>query len=127
MATEYKAKSDELIRSDERENQLHNVVLFKLSLRSLSNITLILPLSGLFFCFVTGYIFQAEEIHETHCRVSIIVMKKLSETLNICFCWFSYELFMFFLNKIFLFQHNYCNLIGVTYNKNKQLIFECYL
>lgn len=29
-------------------------VLFKLSLRDLSNVTLILPLSGLFICFVSG-------------------------------------------------------------------------
>ena len=66
MDTEKSNKSDEL-----RGNQANeNIVLFRLSLRTLSNITLILPLSGLFICFVTGYIFQAEEIHETHCRVS---------------------------------------------------------
>lgn len=54
----------------------NNVVLFKLSLRSLSNITLILPLSGLFICFITGYIFSPEEIHETHCRVSIFPLTR---------------------------------------------------
>jgi hypothetical protein len=75
MVTENKLKSDELkINDDDERNrqqqQLHNVVLFKLSLRSLSNITLVLPLSGLCFCFITGYIFQPGEIHETHCRVS---------------------------------------------------------
>lgn len=75
MDTEKSNKSDELKRNDESGNQesqgnVENIVLFRLSLRSLSNITLMLPLSGLFICFVTGYIFQAEEIHETHCRVS---------------------------------------------------------
>ena len=77
MDTEKLTKSDELTRNDDRGNREsqpnQNIELFRLSLRSLSNITLILPLSGLFICFVTGYIFQAEEIHETHCRVSILI------------------------------------------------------
>ncbi len=41
-------------------------------LREICIVTLFLPLGGLFVCFVTGYIFQAEEIHETHCRVNVI-------------------------------------------------------
>jgi hypothetical protein len=77
MDTEKSTKSDELTRNDDRGNREsqanENIELFRLSLRSLSNITLILPLSGLFICFVTGYIFQAEEIHETHCRVYNII------------------------------------------------------
>lgn len=82
MATEKSSKSDELMMRNENNDRRtenandENLVLFRLSLRSLSNITLILPLSGLFFCFVTGYIFQAEEIHETHCRVSIVCKRK---------------------------------------------------
>ncbi|KAG5684612.1 hypothetical protein PVAND_013837 [Polypedilum vanderplanki] len=80
MATEHKTKSDELTkRSGESDgtsinnSNNDNVVLFRLSLRALSNWTLMLPLTGLFICFVTGYIFQAEEIHETHCRVYNII------------------------------------------------------
>lgn len=79
MAAEKSNKSDELrtttneVTDSGRNVVNENIVLFRLSLRSLSNITLILPLSGLFICFVTGYIFQAEEIHETHCRVSIFL------------------------------------------------------
>ncbi|CAG9802482.1 unnamed protein product [Chironomus riparius] len=77
MDTDKSTKSDELTRNDDRGNREsqanENIELFRLSLRSLSNITLILPLSGLFICFVTGYIFQAEEIHETHCRVYNII------------------------------------------------------
>lgn len=33
---------------------LKPVTLFKLSMRDLSNVTLVLPLSGLLICFVTG-------------------------------------------------------------------------
>lgn len=33
-------------------------------------ITALLPLVTLFICFVTAYVFQYDEVHETHCRVS---------------------------------------------------------
>lgn len=33
-------------------------------------ITALLPLVTLFMCFVTAYVFQYDEVHETHCRVS---------------------------------------------------------
>jgi hypothetical protein len=74
MAFEKKANSDGPASSkDEPRDDLSNVTLFKVSLRDISLVTLMLPLSGLFICFITGYIFQAEEIHETHCRVSVHV------------------------------------------------------
>lgn len=51
METEQKVtKSNE--RVSERNEQ--NMTLFKLSMRDLSNVTLILPLSGLLFCLITG-------------------------------------------------------------------------
>jgi hypothetical protein len=45
-------KKSEKSRND--GNSVDDVVLFKLSMRDLSNVTLVLPLSGLFICFVTG-------------------------------------------------------------------------
>jgi len=41
-----------------------------LSFRRLCLATVGLPLVSLLFCFVTAYIFQQDDIHETHCRVS---------------------------------------------------------
>lgn len=41
-----------------------------LSFRKLCLATVGLPLVSLLFCFVTAYIFQQDDIHETHCRVS---------------------------------------------------------
>lgn len=106
METEYKAKSDELMKSggsdstplNNNNHNNNNVVYLKINLRTLSNITLFLPLSGLFFCFVTGYIFQGEEIHETHCRVSypekysIMLVKRTNKNL--------FELVFFLLIKL---------------------------
>ncbi|RLU25762.1 hypothetical protein DMN91_001921 [Ooceraea biroi] len=40
-----------------------------LSFRRLCLATVGLPLVSLLFCFVTAYIFQQDDIHETHCRV----------------------------------------------------------
>ncbi|EFN61661.1 Post-GPI attachment to proteins factor 2-like [Camponotus floridanus] len=40
-----------------------------LSFRKLCLVTVGLPLVSLLFCFVTAYIFQQDDIHETHCRV----------------------------------------------------------
>lgn len=45
--------------------ELHNeqsTTLFKVSLRDLSNVTLVLPLSGLFICFVTGWVSLATAV-----------------------------------------------------------------
>ena len=39
-----------------REDDQKDVTLFKLSMRDLSNVTLVLPLSGLFVCLITGYV-----------------------------------------------------------------------
>lgn len=36
-------------------------------------ITAALPMVTLFVCFVSAYIFQSEEIHETHCRVYNVI------------------------------------------------------
>lgn len=35
--------------------------------------TLLLPLCSMFICFTTAYIFQPDDIHETHCRVYNII------------------------------------------------------
>lgn len=35
--------------------------------------TLLLPLCSMFVCFTTAYIFQKDDIHETHCRVYNII------------------------------------------------------
>ncbi|XP_065072823.1 post-GPI attachment to proteins factor 2-like [Ochlerotatus camptorhynchus] len=43
------------------------------SFRYICVFTLILPLGTLFVCFVSAYVFQPEEIHETHCRVYNVI------------------------------------------------------
>lgn len=40
------------------------------SFRKLCVTAVVLPFITLLFCFVTAYIFQHDDIHETHCRVS---------------------------------------------------------
>ncbi|XP_043505782.1 post-GPI attachment to proteins factor 2-like [Polistes fuscatus] len=40
-----------------------------ISFKKLCMFTVCLPLFSLLFCFVTAYIFQQDDIHETHCRV----------------------------------------------------------
>ena len=46
------------------------MVYFMISFRQLCVVTVSLPLCALLICFVTAYIFQPDDIHETHCRVS---------------------------------------------------------
>lgn len=43
------------MEGESQKNQ-ENPTLFKLSIRNLSNVTLILPLTGLFVCFVSGWV-----------------------------------------------------------------------
>ncbi|PSN54652.1 hypothetical protein C0J52_01080 [Blattella germanica] len=45
-------------------------VYFMISFRQLCIVTVSLPLCALLICFITAYIFQQDDIHETHCRVS---------------------------------------------------------
>ncbi|CAO1417188.1 unnamed protein product [Diamesa hyperborea] len=85
MSSEIKNTNDSGLEEKELQSQklstidntsdeyLLNLPLFKVSLRVICLVTLFLPLGGLFICFVTGYIWQAEEIHETHCRVYNII------------------------------------------------------
>lgn len=58
---------DSPTKKDVRPNA---IVYFTLSFRQLCLFTVSLPLVALFTCFVTAYIFQQDDIHETHCRVS---------------------------------------------------------
>ncbi|XP_063239730.1 post-GPI attachment to proteins factor 2-like [Bacillus rossius redtenbacheri] len=48
-------------------------IYFMINFRELCLITLSLPLSALFICFITAYIFQQDEIHETHCKVYNVI------------------------------------------------------
>lgn len=48
-------------------------VTLMVSLKKICLATLLLPLCSMFTCFVTAYIFQPDEIHETHCRVRIFI------------------------------------------------------
>lgn len=46
------------------------IVHYMLSFKHLCLVTVLCPLAALFVCFVTAYVFQYDDIHETHCRVS---------------------------------------------------------
>ncbi|XP_021694952.1 post-GPI attachment to proteins factor 2-like isoform X2 [Aedes aegypti] len=52
-----------------RKLAVHLIVSF----RDICVFTLVLPLGTLFVCFVSAYVFQPEEIHETHCRVYNVI------------------------------------------------------
>lgn len=52
---------------------LQFVVHFLASFHDICVVTAMLPLFTLLCCFVSAYVFQADEVHETHCRVSILI------------------------------------------------------
>lgn len=49
------------------------VVHYMLSFKQMCLVTVLCPLVALIICFVTAYIFQADEIHEDHCRVCFVL------------------------------------------------------
>ncbi|XP_049888222.1 post-GPI attachment to proteins factor 2-like [Pectinophora gossypiella] len=71
------------VRNDERTTDQCHVntvklleykgVLWTCGLREVCLAALWLPLGALIFCYVTASIFQADDIHETHCRVYNVV------------------------------------------------------
>ncbi|CAG9827811.1 unnamed protein product [Diabrotica balteata] len=54
-----------------KEERYH--VHYRLSFKQVCLITVSFPFLALIFCFITAYIFQYDDIHETHCRVFNIV------------------------------------------------------
>lgn len=49
----------------------NKLVYYQISFRQLSVLTVLLPLVALVLCFIAAYTFQQNEIHETHCKVSV--------------------------------------------------------
>ncbi|XP_065215907.1 post-GPI attachment to proteins factor 2-like [Planococcus citri] len=47
--------------------------LYSVSVRKLACVTVALPFFALFVCFITAYIFQFDDVHETHCRVFNVI------------------------------------------------------
>jgi hypothetical protein len=55
-------------RSD--ESLEHMLFFFNLSIRKLAFVGVSLPLITLLTCLATAYVFQYDDVHETHCQVS---------------------------------------------------------
>lgn len=56
------------------DDPLENMLLFfNLSIRKLAFVGVSLPLITLLTCLATAYVFQYDDVHETHCRVSIFL------------------------------------------------------
>ncbi|KAK6637394.1 hypothetical protein RUM44_007811 [Polyplax serrata] len=67
----------EMVKASPSEGVLDETVYLKYSLRKLSLITVILPMSSLVICFVTANIFQKDDIHETHCKMKKLILGKM--------------------------------------------------
>lgn len=48
---------------------------FMIGFREICVLTAALPLLTLLLCFIFAVVFQAEEVHETHCRVNLILTR----------------------------------------------------
>lgn len=58
-------KEQKLQPPDEQPIAIHYLASF----HEICVVTALLPLVTLFTCFVTAYVFQYDDVHETHCRV----------------------------------------------------------
>ncbi|XP_058444499.1 post-GPI attachment to proteins factor 2-like [Malaya genurostris] len=61
------------VGDSKKSNSEKLIVHLIISFRDLCVFTLFLPLGTLFVCFVSAYIFQPDEVHETHCRVYNVI------------------------------------------------------
>lgn len=70
-----RATTSNLMSGDSNENadETGLVVHYSFSFRQLCFITVACPLVALVICFVTAYIYQYDDVHETHCRVYNII------------------------------------------------------
>ncbi|XP_075234556.1 post-GPI attachment to proteins factor 2-like [Lycorma delicatula] len=71
MPSQMMDTSTNTVTTSNSQNKM--VVHLMLSFRQMCLVTVCLPLCGLVVCFITAYIFQPDEIHETHCRVYNII------------------------------------------------------
>lgn len=57
---------------DENDNNSKQevVLYYSLPLQKLASTVVSLPLTALIVCFVSAVIFQFDDVHETHCKVS---------------------------------------------------------
>lgn len=55
------------------KNQKHVLVHYKINFKYVCLCTVSIPLGALIVCFISAYIFQYDDIHETHCRVCIFL------------------------------------------------------
>ncbi|XP_017869009.1 PREDICTED: post-GPI attachment to proteins factor 2-like [Drosophila arizonae] len=62
-------KEQKLQPPDEQPIAIHYLASF----HEICVVTALLPLVTLFTCFVTAYVFQYDDVHETHCRVYNII------------------------------------------------------
>ncbi|XP_037724498.1 post-GPI attachment to proteins factor 2-like [Drosophila subpulchrella] len=60
-------------QEDSREPREQVAIHYLASFHELCVVTALLPLVTLFTCFVTAYVFQYDDVHETHCRVYNII------------------------------------------------------
>ncbi|VVC35856.1 Frag1/DRAM/Sfk1 [Cinara cedri] len=71
------AKTAKSVNGQDDENsdtQLENMLLFfNLSIRKLAFVGVSFPLITLMTCLVTAYIFQYDDVHETHCKVYNVI------------------------------------------------------
>lgn len=70
--------------STSKENLvLQNVIVhYMLSFKHVCLIAVICPLMVLVICFITANVFQPDEVHETHCKVSYNVCIKLKNVIS---------------------------------------------
>lgn len=59
------------------------VVHFMINFKSLCIAATACPVFAIIICLVTTVIFQAEEVHETHCQVSIPIYEYLRPVYNL--------------------------------------------
>ncbi|KAL7744205.1 hypothetical protein ACLKA6_009176 [Drosophila palustris] len=56
-----------------KQQEIPMAIHYMASFHEICVVTALLPLVTLFTCFVTAYVFQYDDVHETHCRVYNIV------------------------------------------------------
>lgn len=64
--------------SEQEESLEHMLLFFNLSIRKLAFVGVSFPLITLLTCLATAYVFQYDDVHETHCQVSYIVVTTYS-------------------------------------------------
>lgn len=123
------------VKSDSQrsgESLEHMLFFFNLSIRKLAFVGVSLPLITLLTCLATAYVFQYDDVHETHCQVSRwrrvrCVYRYIVSYRHFRMCSVCHMYTVFYLSYVYCFLYVICILFFIVHRLRQLFLYFCIL